>query len=114
MKKILEVLQNGENDIVFNTDINVEKDPSAIIEINFKMLYAMVTKLRGGNEMSIIAVIRALAIADLAASVNMKQMVGMLFDAATTMKDQLNELIKQMGEKGKVQLIYPQGYKMKS
>ena len=74
MKKILEVLQYGEIDIRFNTDFS-EKNPEEITEIISKIALAMMTKLWGGKETAVIAMIRALAIADLAVCNNRKEMV---------------------------------------
>lgn len=75
MKKILEVLQYGEHDIRFNTDLDVSKNPEILSEIMFDTAICMVTKLWGGNEQSVLAAIRVLSIADLGVSVNRKQMI---------------------------------------
>ena len=74
MKKILEVLQYGETDIRFNTDFS-EKNPKEIPEIISKVAFTMMTKLWGGKETAVIAMIRALAIADLSVCNNRKEMV---------------------------------------
>ncbi len=70
MKKILEVLQDGDIDIRFNTDLDPVKHPNVIPNVITRTAFAMVTKLWGGNEAAVLAMIRALAIADLAVSVN--------------------------------------------
>ena len=75
MKKILEVLQYGDIDIRFNTDFDPVKNPNVIPDVISRTAFAMVTRLWGGNEMAVLAMIRALAIADLAVSVNRKQMI---------------------------------------
>lgn len=75
MKKILEVLQYGEFDFRFNTDIDVSRRPEIISDIASKLSFCMATKLWGGNEQSVLAVIRALAIADLSLCVNRKSML---------------------------------------
>ena len=59
MKKILEVLQYGETDIRFNTDVDPAKDPEVVTEVIAKAAMAMTTKLWGGNEQAVIAMIRA-------------------------------------------------------
>ena len=74
MKKILEVLQYGENDIRFNTDFS-EKHPEEIPEIISKVAFTMMSKLWGGNETAVIAMIRALAIADLSVCADRKRMI---------------------------------------
>ena len=78
MKKILEVLQYGDTDIRFNTDIDVRKNPNAVMDILSRVAFAMTTSLWGGNEMSVLAMIRTLSIADLAVSVNREEMIHQL------------------------------------
>ena len=85
MKKILEVLQYGEMDIRFNTDIDVNKNPEVVLDIVSKVAFSMATKLWGGNELSVLAMIRALSIADLALSVNRKEMIKELDRSSETM-----------------------------
>jgi hypothetical protein len=85
MKKILEVLQYGEMDIRFNTDIDVDKNPEVVLDIVSKVAFSMATKLWGGNELSVLAMIRALSIADLALSVNRKEMIKELDRSSETM-----------------------------
>ena len=82
MKKILEVLRYGENDIRFHTDIDPKKDPEIINQTVVEVAMAMMTTLWGGNEQAVLAMIRALSIADLGVSVNRRQMVSFL-DAAS-------------------------------
>lgn len=100
MKKVLEVLQYGENEIRFNTDFDVRKDPRVALDVTAKALMAMVTTLWGGNETSVIAMIRALSIADLAASVNMEEMVEMLKESAYSMKRSMTEAEMEMTRSG--------------
>ena len=78
MKKILEVLQYGDLDIRFNTDFDPVKTPDVITDIIIRTSFTMVTKLWGGNEQAVLAMIRALAIADLGVSVNRKHMINYL------------------------------------
>ena len=75
MKKILEVLQYGDIDIRFNTDLDPLKHPNVIPDVITRTSFAMTTRLWGGNEMAVLAMIRALAVADLAVCVNRKEMV---------------------------------------
>ena len=74
MKKILEVLQYGDADIRFNTDFS-EKNAEEIPEIISKVAFTMITKLWGGKEAAVLAMIRALAIADLSVCNNRKEMI---------------------------------------
>ena len=62
MRKILEVLECSNGELKFNTDVDVSKDPEAVIDITGRAIFCMATKLWGGNEHSIIAMIRALFI----------------------------------------------------
>ena len=75
MKKILEVLQYGDIDIRFNTDLDPIKHPNVIPDVITRTSFAMTTRLWGGNERAVLAMIRALAVADLAVCVNRKEMV---------------------------------------
>jgi len=51
MKKILEVLQNGEIDIRFHTDFDPVKNPNVIPNVICRTAFAMVTRLWGGKVM---------------------------------------------------------------
>lgn len=75
MKKILELLQYGDIDIRFNTDLDPIKHPNVIPDVITRTSFAMTTRLWGGNERAVLAMIRALAVADLAVCVNRKEMV---------------------------------------
>lgn len=75
MKKILEVLQYGEGDIRFNTDLTVNQLSREIPSITADASIAMATNLWGGNEKAVLAVIRALAVADLSLCFNRKEMI---------------------------------------
>jgi len=109
MKKILEVLWDGKNEVRFNTDIDVKKNPNVLFEINRDVVFAMLTRLWGGNELSVLAVIRALAIADLAVSVNTDEMVKSLSDSAHYVKDTLLEARKMFEKQGGSIITFPPG-----
>ena len=70
MKRILEVLQDGDGQLKFRTDINVWKDPMASMDIIQNAMLSMSTTLWGGNEQSVPALIRQLALADKPLSTN--------------------------------------------
>lgn len=78
MKKILEVLRYGSGDIVFRTDVDPLKNPDEVNNVLIQAMMSMATKLWGGNEQAVLAMIRVLAIADLALSVNRKEMIQWL------------------------------------
>ena len=59
----------------------------------------MATRLWGGNETSVIAIIRALAIADLTLCVNRKEMIEMLDDLSRMGASALNEIQKELSAK---------------
>lgn len=62
------LLQCGNGELRFDTDVDVIKDPESIIDITGMAIYTMATKLWGGNEHSVVAMIRALFMADMALS----------------------------------------------
>lgn len=59
----------------------------------------MATRLWGGNETSVIAIIRALAIADLTLCVNRKEVIEMLDDLSRMGASALNEIQKELSAK---------------
>ncbi len=100
MKKLLEVLQYGESDIRFNTDLDPDKLQKVIPDLSSTILFSMLTKLWGGNETAVLAVIRCLAIADLAASVNRKEMIGFLDSASENLVSAFEEAKRAFEQKG--------------
>ena len=109
MKKILEVLRYGENDIRFHTDIDPSKDPGIIPETTTELAMAMMTTLWGGNEQAVLAMIRALAIADLGVSVNRRQMVGFLNETPAMLEDALRSARKAFEESGGKMMVFGPG-----
>ena len=100
MKKILEVMDYGNFDIRFNTDIDVSKTPEVIMEIIAKVTWVMSTKLWGGNEQSVLAMIRALAIADLSLSVNREYMIRQLDETSRDMAKTFREAMAAVQRNG--------------
>ncbi len=109
MKKILEVLRYGENDIRFNTDIDPLKDPEIIHQTVTELAMAMMTSLWGGNEQAVLAMIRALAISDLGVSVNRRQMVAFLNEASEVLADSLRAARKAFEESGGKVMVFGPG-----
>ena len=109
MKKILEVLRYGENDIRFNTDIDPLKDPEIIHQTVTELAMAMMTTLWGGNEQAVLAMIRALAISDLGVSVNRRQMVAFLNEASEVLEDSLRAARKAFEESGGQLMVFGPG-----
>lgn len=108
MKKILEVLEYGDHDIRFNTDFR-EKDQALIPEIIGKLAFTMTTRLWGGNEMAVLAMIRALAIADLSVSVNRKEMIRALDEDSAAFAKIMTRAIKELKKQGGV-VEFPPGF----
>ena len=111
MKKILEVLQYGDLDIRFNTDIDVFKHPESVQETIAKASLAMTTTLWGGNEQSVLAMIRALSIADLGVSVNRKEMIRFLDESSRVCELSLHEWRKMLAREGKIVHVFPPNIK---
>ena len=98
MKKILEVLECSNGELKFNTDVDVMKDPESVIDITGRAIFTMATKLWGGNETSIIAMIRALFMADMALSPNRKIMCKGLVEESEVMYEIFQKSISQCGK----------------
>ena len=109
MKKILEVLRYGENDIRFHTDIDPIKDPEIIHQTVTELAMAMMTTLWGGNEHAVLAMIRALAISDLGVSVNRRQMLGFLNEASATLEESIHAARKAFEESGGQVMVFGPG-----
>ena len=107
MKKILEVHLYGENDVCFFTDMNPEAHPEQLNETLFTVTMAMLTKLWGGNETAVLAMIRTLAIADLALSVNRKEMLRHLDRQSESLAEAVKFATREMERQGKVMTFGP-------
>lgn len=108
MKKILEVLQYGDGELRFNTDLDVKKDPMAIMDLTVSAMFSMATKLWGGNEQTVIAVIRSLFVADMAISVDRKVVLNGLGEESERMGEQFMKMMKDLQDQGKA-MSFPPG-----
>lgn len=54
MKKILEVLESSNGELKFYTDVDVKKNPAAVMDVASSAVFTMATKLWGGQEDSVI------------------------------------------------------------
>lgn len=108
MKKILEVLQYGEGELRFNTDLDLQKDPMAIMDLTVSAMLSMATKLWGGNEQTVIAIIRSLFVADMAISTDRKTVLKGLGYEAEKMGDEFIKMMKTLQEQGKA-MTFPAG-----
>jgi len=111
MKKILEVLQYGDFDIRFDTDFNPVKNPNVIPDVISRTAFTMVTRLWGGNEQAVLAMIRALAIADLAVSVNRKEMLRHFDEDSAALARSFREAKREFEKKGGRMTMFPPGKK---
>ena len=109
MKKLLEVLQYGENEIRFNTEFDVHKNVETLPAIVLGAAMSMTTKLWGGNEMSVLAIIRALCIADLAVSVNRKDMIRQLDEESEAMAKMFFETMEAFRRGGGTLMTFGPG-----
>ncbi len=108
MKKILEVLQYGDGELRFNTDLDVSKDPMAIMNLTIGAMFSMATKLWGGNEQTVIAVIRALFVADMAISPDRKIILNGLGKEAEKISDEFIKMMKTLQDQGEA-MAFPPG-----
>lgn len=107
MRKILEVLQSSTGELTFNTDIDVEKDATVVMDIMSSAMFSMATKLWGGNEQSVIAVIRALFIADMAISADGEFIMKGIMKEAAHMGKLFNDMMAAMEARGVAQSFAP-------
>ena len=108
MKKILEILQDGETGIRFNTDIDIEKNPELIAPLMCRLAMNMSFNLWGGNELSVLAIIRSLAIADLSLCVNREEMLEYLGNSSEMLCESMADARRQMAKRGvKIQVFPP-------
>ena len=108
MKKILEVLQSEDGLLRFNTDLDAQKDPMAIMELTVSAMFSMATKLWGGNEQTVIAVIRSLFVADMAISVDRKTVLKGLGKESEKMGEEFMKMLKTLQGQGKA-MSFPPG-----
>ena len=108
MKKILEVLQYGEGELRFNTDLDLQKDPMAIMDLTVSAMLSMATKLWGGNEQTVIAVIRSLFVADMAISSDRKVVLKGLGKESEKLGEDFLKMMKELQEQGKA-MTFPAG-----
>ena len=107
MKKILEVLQDSTGELKFDTDIDVEKDPTIVMDIMSSAMFCMSTKLWGGKEDSVIAAIRALFVADMAISTDRDFIMKGLVKEAAHMGKIFNDMMERLQAEGKAQSFAP-------
>ena len=108
MKKILEVIQCNNGELRFNTDLDVKKNPMVVMDLTISAMFSMATKLWGGNEQTVIAIIRALFVADMAISVDRKVVLKGLEKESERMGDQFMKMMKDLQSRGKA-MAFPPG-----
>ena len=107
MKTILEVLQCRDGELKFNTDLDVKKNPMEVMDLTFTAMFNMATKLWGGNEQTIIAVIRALFVADMAISVDRKIVLKGLGQESEKMGEEFMKMMTELQAQGKAMTFPP-------
>ena len=111
MKKILEVLWYGDHDLRFNTDLDQAHLESVIPSLASSALFTMLTKLWGGKESAVLAVIRALSLADLAASSNREEMLRQMDESSRAMVEIFQEARREFEKKGGKIITFGPGVK---
>ena len=107
MKKILEILQYSETDLRFRTDLKPSAKPDLIPGLIASASFSFMTSLWGGNEMDVLGVIRALSIADLAVSVNRKEMIRMMDQDSETFAKIIMETRQEFIRNGGKSILVP-------
>lgn len=100
MKTLLRITRTGDEKIRFETDLDVKKDPELFLDLIQQFTCAMTTTLWGGNEMTVLGIIRALAVSDLAVSVNRKEMVRFLDETSRMTARALEETKREFERAG--------------
>ncbi len=111
MKTVLQVLQYGDFDFRFKTDFDPHSNPDVILKIISGAAFSMSTTLWGGNEGAVLAVLRSLIIADLAVSVNRKEMIKMMDEQSAAMAKAMREAKKEFEKEGGKVITFAPGIK---
>lgn len=99
MRKLIEVFEKDNCEICFKTDLKMT-DISELPILAGRVAFSMMTRLWGGNEEIILAVIRNLAIADLAVCYNRKEIISFLDKASSETSMLLKETLEDMRKHG--------------
>lgn len=100
MKTLLEVVEQNDGMIAFRTGIDLAKQPELIPELTIRIAFCMMTRLWGGNETTVLALIRSLALADLSLSTNRKEMIKLMDDNSASLADAVRKTVKAMERSG--------------
>ena len=109
MRKILEVLQEGDGSIRFNTDVDLTKHPEELFDLIVHTTFSMATRLWGGNENTVLAIIRALVTADLSLCVNRLEILTMLGENSKMLALSFEETKREMNKTGMRIITFPPG-----
>lgn len=107
MKKLLEVLEYSDTDIRFNTELDFTKKPQRFMNLIPKIMMSMSSSLFGKNEINVFAIIRALAVADLALSRNREELLRELDVESEGLGQAFKDIIEIMSRQGKAFRIDP-------
>lgn len=78
MKKILEVLQDGDNKIHFHSDLDLTRRPFDAINLIYEFMFSIGNKLFGEERQRICAVIRSLTLAEITVSGDREEAIEMI------------------------------------
>lgn len=99
MKKILEVIECGDHDIRFKTDFDPANE-QGISELIGKLAFTMITRLRGQEEVAVIAMIRALALADFSVCTDREAMIRAFDEHSAHYARIINKTLEFMKKRG--------------
>ena len=105
MKKIIEVLDYGDNDIRFNTDLDVTGNHQLVLDLIPRLMFSMSSSLIGKEEINVFAAIRSLVSADMAISNNRKELIRMLDEQSEILSRIFRQTIDAMQKQGKAVTI---------
>lgn len=107
MKKILEVLQYGENEIRFHTDVDVDEEPNVVLKVMADCGWSMMTSLWGGKEGSVLAMIRALTVAALVTCESREDLLRNLDTMSEDLAEEMTEFRKYLEKEGVRVDVFP-------
>lgn len=109
MRELL-VTENEKGEINFDADLT-KNDLSEIPVLADIFAFNMLTRLWGGNELMVLAVIRNLALADLAVSTNREEMLNFLDQASKNTAEQVFAFFEKMKADGVEMKLFNPGIK---
>lgn len=78
MKKILEVLQDGDKKIHYSSDLDLTQRPFDVIDLIYNLMFSLANSLPGEERLRIYAVIRSMTLAEVAISGDREEAIEMI------------------------------------